>query len=77
AIFEYAHDKAQGHPFFSVYGVTDMTAKAIVDTAIEINAKQLILGSSTRHRLVVFLSGNIIQDVAKLLPEKIHLSIYV
>jgi amino acid transporter/nucleotide-binding universal stress UspA family protein len=77
AIFSYAQEIAQGHPCFMDYAISEAPAKTIVDVATNQKAEYLILGSTSHHRLVAMLSGNITKQVAKLLPDSINLIVYV
>lgn len=76
-IFQHAKDKAQGHiTILPCYAVSDSAADTIVDIAATVGASRLILGAPQRSGLVNLLRGNIIRQVADLLPEDIHLLVY-
>jgi len=75
-IFECAKKKADGHPVLPCYAVSDVPAHTIVDIAINVGASHLILGAPRRNMLVKLIRGNLILQVSRLLPEKIHLLVY-
>ena len=72
-IFAYAADKADGHTVLPCYAVSDRVADTIVDIAATVGTSRVILGAPRRASLVNFLRGNIIRQVAKVLPDSIHL----
>jgi hypothetical protein len=76
-IFAYAKEKADGHPIVPGYKVSDVPAHAIVDLAVKVGASHLILGAPRRNMLVKLVRGNLILQVSRFLPEKIHLLVYV
>jgi amino acid transporter/nucleotide-binding universal stress UspA family protein len=75
-IFAYAADRADGHTILPAYAVSDSPADTIVDFAATTGASYLILGAPQRSRLVNLLRGNIIRNIADMLPEEIHLLVY-
>lgn len=75
-IFLAAKEKANGHIILPCYAVSDSPADTIVDITATVGASRLILGAPQRSALVHLLRGNIIQQVASLLPEDIHLLVY-
>ena len=76
AIFEYAFEKAAGHPVLPCYAVSDATDATIVDIAATVGANRLILGAPGRGALVRLLRGNLVRHVAEALPEDIGLVVY-
>ena len=75
-IFAYAKEKADGHPILPRYTVSDVPAHTIVDLAVNVGASHLILGAPRRNMLVKLVPGNLILQVSRFLPEKIHLLAY-
>ncbi len=75
-IFDGAKEKAAGHPILPCYAVSDFPAHTIVDLAVSVNASHLILGAPRRNMLVKLIRGNVILQVSRFLPEKIHLLVY-
>jgi amino acid transporter len=75
-IFAYAKEKADGHPILPRYTVSDVPAHTIVDLAVNVGASHLILGAPRRNMLVKLIRGNLILQVSRFLPEKIHLLVY-
>jgi len=75
-IFAYAKEKADGHPILPCYTVSDVPAHTIVDLAVNVGASHLILGAPRRNMLVKLIRGNMILQVSRFLPEKIHLLVY-
>jgi nucleotide-binding universal stress UspA family protein len=75
-IFDGAREKAAGHPILPCYAVSDFPAHTIVDLAISVGASHLILGAPRRNMLVKLIRGNVILQVSRFLPEKIHLLVY-
>lgn len=75
-IFTYASEKADGHTILPCYAISDSPADTIVDIAATVGTSRLILGSPQRSAIVNFLRGNIIRQVAGILPEDIHLLVY-
>jgi len=72
-IFLYAKSKAEGHPIFPCYAVSDSVADTIVDITATMGASYLILGAPERRGLVYLLRGSIIRDISDSLPDDIHL----
>jgi amino acid transporter/nucleotide-binding universal stress UspA family protein len=75
-VFLAAKDKAQGHPVFPCYAVSDSVAQTIVDIAATMGTSYLILGAPERQGLASLLRGNIIRDITESLPDDIHLLVY-
>jgi amino acid transporter/nucleotide-binding universal stress UspA family protein len=75
-IFMQAKAKADGHPVFPCYAVSDSVADTIVDIAATMGATHLILGAPERKGLVTLLRGNLVREVSDTLPEDIHLLVY-
>ncbi|MCX6911162.1 MAG: universal stress protein [Verrucomicrobia bacterium] len=75
-IFAYAKEKLGSQAFRPCYAVSDSPADTIVDIAATIGAERLILGTKRRSVLLDVLRGNIIRQVARLLPEQIDLLVY-
>ena len=72
-IFEYASEKADGHTVLPCYAVSESPADTIVDIAATVGTSRLLLGAPQRNTLLNILRGNIIRQVAAILPEDIHL----
>jgi amino acid transporter/nucleotide-binding universal stress UspA family protein len=75
-IFAYAAERADGHTILPCYAVSDSVADTIVDIAATVGTSRVILGAPKRNSLVNFLRGNLIRQVAKILPDEIHLLVY-
>jgi amino acid transporter/nucleotide-binding universal stress UspA family protein len=75
-VFLAAKGKADGHPVFPCYAVSDSVADTIVDIAATLGASYLILGAPERQGLAYLLRGNIIRDISKNLPEEINLLVF-
>jgi amino acid transporter/nucleotide-binding universal stress UspA family protein len=75
-VFDYAKEKAGDHPPLLCYAVSESAAETIVDIAATLGISRLILGTPQRTALINILRGNIIREVAKLLPEDIDLLVY-
>jgi nucleotide-binding universal stress UspA family protein len=75
-IFTYAKNQAQGHSVLPCYIVSDSPASMIVEITATIGASRLVLGAPERRSLVNILRGNIIREVADLLPDDIDLLVY-
>lgn len=73
AIFQHAREKANGHPVFPCYAVSDAVSQTIVDITATTGASYLVLGSSDRGGLIHLLRGSIIREISELLPDDIHL----
>jgi len=76
SIFAHAFEKAGGHPVLPCYTVSDAPAETIVELAATTGATHLILGAPTRRGLASLLSGDVVSEVSRILPEEIHLLIY-
>lgn len=63
-------------PVVPLYAASDNPAGTILDLAATIGADSLILGSPQRRTMAHLLKGNVVTEVAKNLPENIHLIIY-
>ncbi|MGD0812697.1 MAG: universal stress protein [Verrucomicrobiota bacterium] len=72
-IFLHARDKAEGHPVYPCYAVSDSVADTIVDITATMGASYLILGAPERRGLVNLLRGSIIREISDNLPDDIHL----
>ena len=76
-IFQHAKEKAGTDvTILPCYAVSDSAADTIVDIAATVGASRLLLGAPQRSGIVNLLRGNIIRQVADLLPEDIHLLVY-
>ena len=75
-IFIYAKNQAPGQIVLPCYVVSDSPATMIVEVTATIGASRLILGTPQRGALVNILRGDIIREVAKLLPDHIALLVY-
>ena len=75
-IFSQARAKAEGHPVFPCYAVSDSVADTIVDITATMGASFLILGAPERRGLVSLLRGNVVREISEILPEDIHLLVY-
>ena len=72
-IFAYASEKADGHTVLPCYAVSESPAETIVDIAATVGTSRLLLGAPQRNTLLNILRGNMVRQVATLLPEDIHL----
>ena len=77
AIFESLKGKGLGETIIPCYAVSDAPANTIADLASTIGAERVLLGAPQRNTLVHMLRGNIIREVAALLPDDIHLLVCV
>jgi amino acid transporter/nucleotide-binding universal stress UspA family protein len=75
-VFLEARKKAEGHPVFPCYAVSDSVAHTIVDITATMGASYLILGAPERKGLAYLLRGNIIRDISDNLPDDIHMLVY-
>ena len=75
--FESLRDKGLGETIIPCYAVSDAPAYTIADLASTIGAERVLLGAPQRNTLVHMLRGNIIREVASLLPDDIHLLVCV
>lgn len=76
-IFESLRDKGLGETVIPCYAVSDAPAQTIADLASTIGAERVLLGAPQRNTLIHMLRGNIIREVATLLPDDIHLLVCV
>jgi amino acid transporter len=75
--FESLRDKGLGETIIPCYAVSDAPAITIADLASTIGAERVLLGAPQRNTLVHMLRGNIIREVASLLPDDITLLVCV
>jgi amino acid transporter len=75
--FESLRGKGLGETIIPCYAVSDAPAHTIADLASTIGAERVLLGAPQRSTLIHMLRGNIIREVASLLPEDIHLLVCV
>ena len=76
-IFESLRAKGLGETIIPCYAVSDAPAHTIADLASTIGAERLLLGAPQRSSFIHILRGNIIRDVAQLLPDDITLLVCV
>jgi hypothetical protein len=76
-IFESLRDKGLGENIIPCYAISDAPAHTIADLASTIGAERLLLGAPQRSSFIHILRGNIIRDVAQLLPDDITLLVCV
>jgi len=76
-IFESLRDKGLGETIIPCYAVSDAPAHTIADLASTIGAERVLLGAPQRNTLIHMLRGNIIREVATLLPDDITLLVCV
>lgn len=76
-IFESLRDKGLGETIIPCYAVSDAPAHTIADLASTIGAERVLLGAPQRSSFIHILRGNIIRDVAQLLPDDITLLVCV
>lgn len=77
AIFESLRGKGLGETIIPCYAVSDAPAHTIADLASTIGAERVLLGAPKRSSILHILRGNIVREVAKLLPDDIHLLVTV
>ena len=77
AVFEPFRGKGLGETIIPCYAVSDAPAHTIADLASTIGAERVLLGAPQRGAFIHILRGNIIREVAKLLPDDIHLLVTV
>jgi hypothetical protein len=77
AVFEPLRSKGLGETIIPCYAVSDAPAHTIADLASTIGAERVLLGAPQRGSFIHILRGNIVRDVAKLLPDDIHLLVTV
>jgi len=58
------------------YAVSDSPADTIVDIAATVGASRLLVGAPRRSGLANLLRGNLVRQVADLLPDDIHMLVY-
>jgi len=75
--FESLRDKGLGETIIPCYAVSDAPAHTIADIASTIGAERVLLGAPQRNTLLHVLRGNIIREVASLLPDDIYLLVCV
>jgi nucleotide-binding universal stress UspA family protein len=75
-VFSAAKTLSNGLKVIPLYAVSNAPAEVILDEAATMGADYLILGGSARGKMVKLLKGNVIEEVAKQLPEEIKLIIY-
>jgi amino acid transporter len=75
--FESLRDKGLGETIIPCYAVSDAPAITIADLASTIGAERVLLGAPQRNTLIHMLRGNIIREVASLLPDDITLLVCV
>jgi len=75
-IFMQARAKADGHPIYPCYAVSDSVPDTIVDITATMGASHLIVGATERKGLANLLRGSLIRDVSDNLPDDIHLLVY-
>lgn len=76
-IFESLRDKGLGDTIIPCYAVSDAPAHTIADLASTIGAERLLLGAPQRSSFLHILRGNIVREVAQLLPDDITLLVCV
>ncbi len=77
AVFESLRGKGLGETIIPCYAISDAPAHTIADLASTIGAERVLLGAPKRSSFIHILRGNIIREVAKLLPDDIHLLVTV
>ena len=77
SVFEPLREKGLGENIIPCYAVSDAPAHTIADLASTIGAERVLLGAPQRGSFIHILRGNIIREVAKLLPDDIHLLVTV
>ena len=77
AVFEPLRSKGLGETIIPCYAVSDAPAHTIADLASTIGAERVLLGAPQRGSFIHILRGNIVREVAKLLPDDIHLLVTV
>jgi amino acid transporter len=76
-LFEPFRSKGLGESIIPCYAVSDAPAQTIADLASTIGAERVLLGAPQRGSFIHILRGNIVREVAKLLPDDIHLLVTV
>ena len=59
-----------------LYSVSDNPSASILDLSATLGIDLLILGASHRQSLASLLKGNVVEEVARNLPENIQLVIH-
>lgn len=77
AIFESLRGRGLGETIIPCYAVSDAPAHTIADLASTIGAERLLLGAPQRGSFIHILRGNIVREVARLLPDDITLLVCV
>lgn len=72
-VFDYAKESSHELNIKFFYVVSDSPANTIVDTAVNLKVSRLILGRPRQSAVVQLIRGNIVQEVAELLPPDIDL----
>ncbi len=75
-VFTTAQTLSKGVKVVPLYAVSNAPAEVILDQAATLGVDYLILGGSVRSKLVKVLKGDVIDQVARQLPEEIKLVIY-
>lgn len=75
--FQSLEGRGLGDSIIPCYAVSDAPAHTIADLASTIGADRVLLGAPQRSSLVHMIRGNIIREVAQLLPEDINLLVCV
>ena len=75
--FQSLEGRGLGESIIPCYAVSDAPAHTIADLASTIGAERVLLGAPQRSSLVHMIRGNIIREVAQLLPEDITLLVCV
>ena len=75
--FQSLEGRGLGETIIPCYAVSDAPAHTIADLASTIGAERVLLGAPQRSSLVHMIRGNIIREVAQLLPEDIALLVCV
>ena len=76
-VFDSLRGKGLGDWIIPCYAVSDAPAHTIADLASTIGAERLLLGAPQRSSFIHILRGNIIREVAQLLPDDITLLVCV
>ena len=75
-IFTTTQALSKGVKVVPLYAVSNAPAEVILDQAATLGVDYLILGGSVRSKLIKVLKGDVIDQVARQLPEEIKLIIY-
>ena len=76
-VFEPLRAKGLGETIIPCYAISDAPAHTIADLASTFGADRVLLGAPQRGSFIHILRGNIVREVAKLLPDDIHLLVTV